>query len=422
MSHQYLFGKRQTLIVFTLFCVLMVFDFADRMVIAALLPQIKSEWQLTDAQSGLFGSVLYLGMVIFALPASYVIQRWSRTKTAGLMGVLWSLSSMLGALARTPSELTVTRALVGIGEAGYAPAAYAWISAAFPRRRRQLALGVFSACQAVGMAVGLVIGGYIAARFGWRHAIGILAIPGILIAILLYHGKDYRIVLNDATPETQAQSERITAGFRRILSTRSLLCAYFISAMGILQSVPVNYFLPSYLQRTHGLDISQASLLSSGLMVVSIFSVPFGGWLMDKLNDQPVLKLKYALLVISFATFIYGIAFSDNFELPLQYLLILLAALVSATTGIAILNMTQELIAPPLRALSGTCLIIVLHLLGSAPAPYFTGLLSDLFGLGKALQIMVISSGLLAILGIIVARFYYLKDLSRVEQVQLIPA
>ena len=422
MSGQYLFGKRQTLTVFSRFCVLMVFDFADRMVIATLLPQIKSEWQLTDAQSGLFGSALYLGMVIFALPASYAIERWSRTKSAGLMGILWSISSMLGSLAQTPAELTATRALVGVGEAGYAPAAYDWISAAFPVRRRQLALGVFSACQAVGMAVGLAMGGYLASAYGWRYAIGVLAIPGFIIAALLYRGKDYRIADNTQALETQTDSSQVGKKFKRILQTPSLLCAYFISAMGILQSVPVHYFFPSYFQRTHGLDISTASLLGSGLMLVSIIAVPLGGWLMDKLNHQPNKKLNYAVLVIAVSTVLYGTAFSQNLALITQYALILSAAMVSSTTSIGILNMTQELIPPQIRALSGTCLIIVLHLLGSAPAPYFTGVLSDQYGLGSALQFMVIISGLLAVFGLLIARFYYLADLSKVEHVELVPA
>ena len=419
MSQQYLFGKSQTLGVFALFCSLMVFDFADRMVIAALLPQIKAEWQLSDAQSGLLGSVLYLGMVLFAFPASIAIDRWSRTKTAGLMGILWSLSSILGALARNPAELTVSRALVGVGEAGYAPAAYAWISAAFPLRRRQLALGVFSACQSIGMALGLIVGGYIAMHYGWRQAIGLLAIPGVVIAGLLYRGRDYRVA---AEVLPHAAANRVVAQLQRIVTTRSLLCAYFISAMGILQSVPVNYFLPTFFQRTYGLDTVTASWLGSGLMLVAIVTVPFGGWLMDRLNQTPERKLQYAVRVITLSTTLYGLAFTLKLSLPLQYVLILLAGLTAATTGIAILNMSQELIPPHIRALSGTCLIIVLHLIGSAPGPYLTGVLSDHFGLDVALRCMVITSGFLAILGVWIARFYYLSDLNKVESIELVPA
>ena len=80
--------------------------------------------------------------------------------------------------------------------------------------------------------------------------------------------------------------------------------------------------------------------------------------------------------------------------------------MINATSGIGILNMTQTLVHPGMRALSGTCLIIVLHLLGSTPGPYITGLLSDYFELGFALCFVVVASGVLAILGLLLAKRY----------------
>lgn len=418
MSQAYLFGKGQTLKVFSLFCLLMVFDFTDRMIIAALLPAIKAEWQLSDAQSGLLSSVLFFGMVVFALPASVAIDRWSRTKTASLMGIFWSLASLSGAFAQSFAQLTVTRALVGIGEAGYAPAAYAWISAAFPKSRRQLALGVFSACQAVGMAFGVALGGYIGTHYGWRSALGIMALPGVVIAYFLYRGDDYKTferVVHSAAGVTRFSFPNLLA----ILKTPSLLLAYFISAMTTLQWVPVFYFLPTFLSRVHAIPTQTASYMASGLMLLAIFGVPLGGWIMDRFNERPLLKLDYALSVTATATTIYAITFSSISDPYWQYGLIVLAALINSTSGTAVLNMTQELVHPSLRALSGTYLIIVLHLLGSTPGPYLTGLISDHYDLGFALLVVVVGSGSLALVGLLVARRFYLNDLAGIGSLVL---
>lgn len=69
----WLFGKPHTWQVFGLFGLLMTFDFADRMIIAALLPSIRLQWHISDAQAGLLNSVLTLGMMRF--PRFFAFQR-----------------------------------------------------------------------------------------------------------------------------------------------------------------------------------------------------------------------------------------------------------------------------------------------------------------------------------------------------------
>jgi hypothetical protein len=218
---EYVFGKSHSLKILLSLSLLMTFDFADRMIIAGLLPIIKEEWRITDTEAGLLSSVLYLGMVIFVFPASLLIDRWSRLKMASLTGVFWSLSSAAGAWTKSFSELVVTRAFVGIGEAGYAPAAYVWISAAFPGRRRQLALGIFSTGQPIGMAVGVALGGYVGKMLGWHQALGLMAAPGLLIAILIYRGRDYQnlpVVADSADPLRQSVLHQIAVADIRISS------------------------------------------------------------------------------------------------------------------------------------------------------------------------------------------------------------
>jgi MFS family permease len=93
----YLFSKGYTYYVFALLCLLMLFDFADRMIISSLLPLIKAEWKLTDAQSGGLVSAVYWCMFIFVIPISILVDRWSRRKAAALMSTLWSIACAAGA-------------------------------------------------------------------------------------------------------------------------------------------------------------------------------------------------------------------------------------------------------------------------------------------------------------------------------------
>ncbi|MFL9710706.1 MFS transporter [Methylobacillus sp. Pita1] len=420
---RYLFGKQGTLWVFSLLCLLMVFDFADRLIIAGLLPYIKAEWGLSDAQSGLLSSLLTLGMVLFAFPVSIALDRWSRIKTASLMGVFWGVASASGAFAQNFGQLAASRALVGAGEAAYAPASYAWISAAFPRRRLQLALGVFSASQPIGMALGIALGGFIAAHYGWRHALGLMAIPGILVAIALYRCRDYRNI----QPETSSADQQkpghwqvIRHNWSRIVRTPSLLLAYLSSAMATLQWVPVVFFLPTYLNRIHGIPLQQASLMTSGLLMIGVVAIPLGGWIMDTLTRRHRhAKIYFSTIAFALSAVLYGIAFGIAHDAQTQYLLIILASFSAAVSASGPLSMTQELAHPSGRALSGTTSVMTLHLLGSVPGPYLAGLLSDHYGLGQALFILPVISGTLAVILLAFASRHYPHDLGKAGSYRL---
>jgi predicted MFS family arabinose efflux permease len=418
----WLFGRRGTWQVFFLFGLLMVFDFADRMIIAALLPAVRGEWHITDAQAGLLNSALTLGMLVFAFPAAIAVDRWSRVKTAGVMGGVWSIAAALGGVAANFGQLFAARAMVGVGEAGYAPAAYSWIAAAFPRRHLQLALGLFTAGAPVGMALGVAGGGYIAQHYGWRHAFGVMALPGLAAAALLYRGRDYRShdVFKRAARGSARPEAPIDSGLR-ILSIPSLRFSFFMSGMTTMQSVSVFYFLPTYLSRIHHLPLQQASLLSSSIMLLPVVGTPLGGWIMDRLTQRyRRAKLAYLAAAAALYTALTLLAFQFVDGWQAQYGLLAAAGFIGATAVSTPMSMTQELVHPRGRAFSGTCGVIASAALGSMPGPWLTGLLSDRFGLRFALASVTLVSGVLTVAAALLALRRYVQDLDRANRFQVV--
>lgn len=416
----YLFSRRSTFATFFLFCLLMVFDFADRMILAALLPAIKAEWQISDATAGLLSSVLTLGMVLFAFPASFLIDRWSRSRSASLMGVVWSLAAAGGALAQNVGQLLLSRGLVGVGEAGYAPAAYTWISAAFPKQRRQLALGLFSSAQPIGMALGVAAGGLIATHYGWKHALGIVALPGLAVALLLYRGADFKNPPRASAAASPGSGADPAARRSTILRRPSLLLAYLGAALGTLQWVPLIFFLPSWLNREHGIPVQTAALMTSGVMLLSIVSIPLGGWVMDRWNRRDErAKLIWPVIAGAAATTLYVLALGLGGGVALSYALLLVGLFIGASAGTGPLAVTQELVHPTIRAFSATCSIVTIHLLGSIPGPFLAGLLSDRLGLTEALLVLVSAAGAAYVVTLLLALRHYPQDLSRAGQVRL---
>ena len=190
----YLFTRGYTNYVFVLLFLLYMFDYVDRMVITSLFPFLKTDWGLTDTQCGMLVSAVYWSIVLFTFPVSILVDRWSRRKTIGLMALVWSAATGLSAFSRTFRQLFYARSIIGVGEAGYAPGGSAMISALYPAGKRSWMMGLWNASIPLGSAIGVAIGGLIAAKLGWRQALGIVAIPGMIVAILFFFVKDYKTI------------------------------------------------------------------------------------------------------------------------------------------------------------------------------------------------------------------------------------
>ncbi len=190
----YLFSKRYSYYVFALLFLLYMFDYIDRMVITSMFPAIEKDWGISHTQSGMLVSAVYWAIVLLTFPVSLLVDRWSRTKTIGIMAIMWSIATALCALTGNYVQLFMARMLIGIGEAGYAPGGSAVISGLFPLDKRSRMMGLWNASIPVGTAIGHLLGGLIAVKLGWKHAFGIVALPGLIIAILFLFIKDYKTV------------------------------------------------------------------------------------------------------------------------------------------------------------------------------------------------------------------------------------
>jgi len=421
----YLFSKGYTNYIFSLLFLLYMFDYVDRMVITSLFPFLKSDWNLSDTQCGMLVSSVYWSIVLFTFPISILVDRWSRRKTIGLMAILWSIATGLGAFSKSFRHLFITRTLVGVGEAGYAPGGSAMMSALYPQEKRSLMMGLWNASIPLGSAIGVAIGGIIAAHWGWRHALGIVALPGFIIAILFFFIKDYKTIGLERTVEIPSKSvERkkvrmsIQDTLAEFLSKPSLIFTYFGMAGVVFTTTSLLTWLPTYFHRVQGVLEKDAGVKASAVMLFAIIGAPLGGYITDRWRKKQInARLLVPTLTSLLSAILMFLAFSV-FDGQLQYL-ILLSMGISITAFIAATGaVTQDVVHPGLRAMSYAIAVVIQNLLGASLGPIVMGAISDATNIQTAFTFLPIAL-LIASALFFAGSFYYEKDLKKVEKVEL---
>ena len=423
----YLFPKPYTNYLFSLLFLLYMFDYIDRMVVSALLPYIKAEFGTSDARLGMLMSAVYLSIVILTFPVSLIIDRWSRRRTIGVMAALWSLATAAAVLTKSFGALVTTRTFIGIGEAGYAPGGSAMISGLYPIEKRSWMMGLWNAAIPLGSAIGVAGGGFIAAQWGWRSAFGIVAIPGLIIAILFFISRDYKTVklIRNGIPKIKgAKIEKIKMTTRDMVrefaEKPSLLLTYFGMMAVVFTTTSLLFWLPSYFSREYGIPLQQSSTKASLVMLLALVGAPLGGYLVDrwrrkKLNARLVFPGITSVVAALFCLLAF-VVFKDG----AQYISLLLFGVTVTMFIPAAGAVTQDLVHPGLRATSYAIAVVIQNSLGAILGPIVIGAISDATDLSTALAILpvfVLLAGVLFLIG----SLYYKKDIAKVTDMEYEP-
>jgi MFS family permease len=405
--------------VFVLLFLLYMFDYIDRLVVVSLFPYIKSEWGLTDTQCGMLVSAVYWSILLFTFPVSILIDRWSRKKSIGIMALLWSLATAVCALTRSFTQLFAARTVIGVGEAGYAPGGTAMISGIFPEEMRARILGIWNASIPMGSAIGIILGGVIAENFGWRHAFGIVAIPGLIVAIMFFWVRDYQTVALVRSDDTgvKVNMSRMDV-IRQFTRNGSLIFTNLGFAASAFVTTSLMSWLPTYYHRFELLDMSRAGVKSGSIMFMAIIGAPLGGFLADKwYRKVPKGRLLFPSLSSAVTSLLILGAFL-LFEGTVQYITLMIAGITAVAFVPAAVSVTQDVVHPGLRAISLSICVIIQHVLGSSLGPIFVGMVSDRYDIKIALTFLPLFTLIAGIL-FFAGSFFYERDCDRVEKIEL---
>ncbi len=259
-------------------------NYLDRVMIATMRGSIKEAIPMTDAQFGLLTSVFLLVYAALSPFAGFLADRFNRSRVIVGSLFFWSLVTWLTAHAKTYDQLLLTRALMGISEACYLPAAVALIADYHRTNTRSLANGIHLSGVMVGSALGGV-GGWLAERHGWAYAFSLFGIVGIVYSVV--------VLFLLRNPPVDDRSEAIAAGAEARVRFGEAIGSLFSQPAFVLALLfwgllgvggwAVMGWMPTYLNEQFKLSQGAAGLSATGYVnVASLLGMVIGGAWADR--------------------------------------------------------------------------------------------------------------------------------------------
>ncbi len=209
----------------------------------------------------------------------YIADRFSRRHVVAGSLLVWSIVTWATGHVQTYDQLLLTRAVMGISEAFYIPAALALIADFHRGPTRSRAVGFHQ----MGIYVGVIIGGFSGhvadhPSLGWRWAFDTAGIVGILYALPLFY------LLKNPEPVANPAPKASPAGaVKELFANRSFILLMLYFTLPALAGWVVRDWGPSILKSEFSISQGKAGVSATLYwQVAAIAGAVIGGWLADR--------------------------------------------------------------------------------------------------------------------------------------------
>lgn len=261
-------------------------NYLDRILVTTMRGSLKEAIPMTEAQFGLLTTVFLVVYGLCSPLGGFLADRFKRSHVVIVSALIWSAITWLTGQAKTFDQLLWARALMGLSESCYMPAALALIADYHRGSTRSLATGVHMTGTFVGASLG-GFGGWIAERQGWSAAFSIFGWVGIGYAIVLaFSLRDFAPRATATTTANAAATEppvRFANAFTSLLGNGAFrLMLLFWGLYGVAGWV-ILAWMPTYLKEHFGLSQGVAGFSATGYFQMSaLVGVLVGGYWADR--------------------------------------------------------------------------------------------------------------------------------------------
>ena len=261
-----------------------VLNYLDRQLLVNMALPIKTDLDIANERFGLFSSVFLWIYGICSPFAGYLADRVGRKPVILASLVVWSGATFASGFVTSFEEMLIARALLGVSEAFYMPAAVALIVDHHAGRTRSRATGLHLSGVYVGSVLG-GLGGWLAEAQGWRFGFVLFGSVGVAYALVLVLVLRVGDVHKAGVPPVSGAEEAdwhapppaaplptpSTNPFAALLSTRGFVLLLFMNLLNGAAYWPVRNWLPSFFNAELGVSLTRSGLYGTAAFNAAAF-------------------------------------------------------------------------------------------------------------------------------------------------------
>lgn len=318
-------------------------DGYDLVIISGALLFIVPDLHLAPAETGLVGSIVFVGMVIGALLFGRLTDRFGRNTSFVFVLLLFVVGSLVSAFAPTGWVLIVGRLLIGLGIGADLPVSSTLIAESVSAARRGLATGLMQVFWFGGAAFSGLVGIVLYLLLGtqsWRWMLGSAAVIAVVVIVLRSRISESRRWLEARRVSEQLdqtdlrESDNLPIGARRNLSTiwqskalRATLlfsCLFWFAAT--IRGAGFNLYTPTLIKEFGLSSVVQSLSLSLLTNVIYTVAILIGVFFVDRGNRRSIILgywlittiLTAAMLLVASGNAVWLFAMITISLLPVQ--------------------------------------------------------------------------------------------------------
>jgi ACS family D-galactonate transporter-like MFS transporter len=250
-------------------------NYIDRSNLSIAAPLIKDELGISAWQLGKLLSTFFWTYALMQIPPGWLVDRFDVKWVFAAGFFVWSAATATTGVLHGFTALLLARVVLGLGESVAFPSYSKILGGHFKESHRGFANSMIMAGLALGPALGMLVGGNVVGRFGWRLFFVVLGLVGLLWLLPWFAWMPRKAARNSVT-------SRSSGGVFDILRQRS--------AWGTcIGQSSINYYLyflvtwlPFYLVRGRNLSLNDMAKYGGMVFLMSAISAALTGKLSDR--------------------------------------------------------------------------------------------------------------------------------------------
>ncbi len=346
-------------------------NFISRIVLAPLMPRVKSDLSLSHAEAGSLFFLISLGYFTTLLASGFISSRLTHRKTIMFSSIALGIALISTSLSTGIWGMRLGLIALGMATGPYLPSALAIMTTLFKTHHWGKALAIHELAPNLSFVLAPVVAEIVLYWFSWRTVFMVFGFGALMLAAVFARfgrGGDFR-----------GESVKYTS-FRLIFSNPAFWIMVVLFSLGISSTLGIYTMLPLYLVIDHGLSRNWANTLIALSRIAGLGVALAGGWATDRFGPQRILRIVFVLT--GMMTMFIGLATPS--WVAVAVFLQPIMAVCFFPAGFAALSMVSSASE---RNLTVSLTIPIAFLMGGGAAPALIGFIGDVhsFGWGIAL-------------------------------------